>query len=78
MCDIPPPRTDGIVTTAKEQKPDASEYLPYYGRYIALVPDGDIVLTLEDQMRDSNSILTAIPPAVGSPSQEEHSLVAAA
>jgi len=66
MCDIPRPRTGGIVTTAREQKPHASEYLPYYGRYIALVPDGDVFLTLESQMRDSKSILTAIPAAVGS------------
>jgi hypothetical protein len=65
MCNIPPDRTGGIVTTAREGKPDASEYLPYYGRYIALVPDGDIVSTLKRQMRDSKSILSAIPPAVG-------------
>jgi len=54
------------VTTAREAKPDASEYLPYYGRYIALVPDGDVLSTLERQMRESQSLLSALPPAVGS------------
>ena len=59
-------RTGGTVTTAREAKPDASEYLPYYGRYIALVPDGDVLSTLERQMRESQSLLSAIAPAVGS------------
>ena len=54
------------MTTARERKPDPSEYLPYYARYIALVPDGDVVSTLEGQMRDSQLILLGIPPAVGS------------
>lgn len=54
------------MTTAREIKPDATEYLPYYGRYISLVPAGDVVSTLEGQMRDSQSILSAIPPGVGS------------
>jgi hypothetical protein len=65
MCNIPPDRNGGIVTTARERKPEAPEYLPYYGRYIALVRDGDIVATLERQMLDSQSILSAVPPAVG-------------
>jgi hypothetical protein len=31
-------------------KPDATEHAPYYGRYIDLVPDGDIVGTLAGQI----------------------------
>jgi uncharacterized damage-inducible protein DinB len=31
-------------------KPDASEYAPYYGRYLDLVPDGDILGTLAGQI----------------------------
>jgi hypothetical protein len=46
-------------------KPEASEHLPYYGRYISLVPDGDVLTTLERQLRESQSIFSAIPPAVG-------------
>jgi hypothetical protein len=52
------------VPTAREKKPDQSEFLPYYGKYIALVPDGDVVSTLEAQMRDSKALLAGIPAAV--------------
>jgi len=31
-------------------KPDTTEYLPYYGKYVSLVPDGDIVTVLGQQM----------------------------
>ncbi|HEU4748168.1 MAG TPA: DinB family protein [Gemmatimonadaceae bacterium] len=50
--------------TAREQKPETSEHLPYYGRYIALVPAGDVITTLEAQMRDSQALLAEIPPDV--------------
>lgn len=50
--------------TAREQKPEAPEYLPYYGRYIALVPEGDVVSTLESQMKDTRALLVAAPSAV--------------
>jgi hypothetical protein len=66
MCNIPPHRTGGTVTSAREKKPEASEHLPYYGRYISLVPEGDVLTTLERQLRESQSILSAIPAAVGS------------
>jgi len=49
---------------AREHKPEESEYLPYYGRYIALVSAGDVVSTLEAQMRDSQALLAGISPAV--------------
>jgi hypothetical protein len=34
----------------RQQKPDASEYAPYYARYVATVPAGDIVETLNTQL----------------------------
>lgn len=37
-------------------RPDASEHQPYYGKYISLVPDGDIVQTLAT-IRDSTLAL---------------------
>jgi uncharacterized damage-inducible protein DinB len=46
---------------AREHKPDESEYLPYYGRYIALVSEGDVVSTLQAQMRDTNALVTGLP-----------------
>ena len=36
-----------------EQGPPASEYLDYYGKYIALVPAGDIVAILATQLEDT-------------------------
>lgn len=50
------------MTTSRAQKPEESEYLPYYGRYIALVSAGDVITTLESQMRDSQALLAGIPP----------------
>jgi hypothetical protein len=52
-------------------KPDETEHAPYYGRYIALVPDGDILGTLAGQIgvtltelrqiSDANSLLRYAP-----------------
>ncbi|HTR77454.1 MAG TPA: DinB family protein [Gemmatimonadaceae bacterium] len=38
-------------------RPDASEYIPYYGKYVALVPDGDLLVILRDQARDTARLL---------------------
>ena len=48
----------------REHKPDESEYLPYYGRYIALVSDGDVVATLEAQMRETQALLGGMPASM--------------
>jgi len=50
--------------TAREAKPDQSEFLPYYGKYIALVPEGDVIATLETQARDTKAFLAGIGSAV--------------
>jgi uncharacterized damage-inducible protein DinB len=47
--------------------PDASEYIPYYGRYIALVPDGDIIAQLERQVETTTRVLGGL-----SAEQAEH------
>jgi hypothetical protein len=49
---------------ASAQKPAKSEFLPYYERYIALVPDGDVISTLTSQMTDTQSLLRALPASV--------------
>jgi hypothetical protein len=49
---------------ASAQKPEKSEFLPYYERYIALVPDGDVISTLTSQMTDTQSLLNALPASV--------------
>lgn len=42
-------------------RPDETEYLSYYGRYISLVPDGDILSVLSRQFDDTLALLKSIP-----------------
>lgn len=42
-------------------RPDKSEYDPYYERYISLVETGDIVDTLASQSTKLQDLLTAVP-----------------
>ena len=41
-------------------KPDETEYLPYYGKYISLVPDGDVVAALTAQLDETLALLRSI------------------
>jgi len=41
--------------------PETSEYAPYYGRYISLVPQGDVRGELEAQRREIGTLLASIP-----------------
>lgn len=50
---------------ARATKPNASEYLPYYGRYVDLVPDGDIIETLVRQMKETQQLLGGLSPSIG-------------
>lgn len=45
--------------------PDASEYAPYYGRYIALVGGNDVVAALEDQPRETLALLSTLSEEQG-------------
>ena len=49
---------------AAATKPAKSEFLPYYERYISLVPEGDVVSTLSTQVGDTLAILRALPASV--------------
>ena len=42
-------------------KPAKSEFLPYYERYIALVPDGDVISTLANQIGETLALLRGLP-----------------
>lgn len=42
-------------------KPQETEYATYYGKYISLVPDGDIVGTLTKQLGQTLALWRAIP-----------------
>ncbi|HEY0375962.1 MAG TPA: DinB family protein [Pyrinomonadaceae bacterium] len=46
------------VTTAK---PDETEYVPDFGKYVSLVPDGDIVGVLGSQIDETLALLRSIP-----------------
>lgn len=46
-------------------RPADGEFAPYYGRYIALVPEGDIVATLRDHGRALHATLSALPESRG-------------
>ena len=38
-------------------RPESNEYAPYYDKYVSLVPDGDILLTLERQSPETAALL---------------------
>lgn len=46
-------------------KPATDEYAPYYGKYTSLVPDGDILATLTQQIDATLALLRALPEEQG-------------
>jgi uncharacterized damage-inducible protein DinB len=42
------------------KRPESSEYAPYYGKYIALVPDGDLAVTLDRQIDATAALLSPL------------------
>ena len=46
-------------------RPESREYDPYYDKYIALVPERDIVPVLESQPTELQDIFTAMPEEKG-------------
>ncbi|MFL5602508.1 MAG: DinB family protein [Gemmatimonadaceae bacterium] len=56
--------TTAAVVTVSATKPAKSEFLPYYERYIALVPDGDVVSTLASQIKETLILLRGLPASV--------------
>jgi uncharacterized damage-inducible protein DinB len=47
------------------ERPETTEYAPYYAGYVNSVPDGDIVEILERQGRDLGALLADLPAARG-------------
>jgi hypothetical protein len=39
-------------------RPESNEYAPYYDKYVSLVPDGDILVTLEQQSPETVALLS--------------------
>lgn len=50
--------------TAGATRPAASEFLPYYEKYISLVPEGDVLSTLATQMTSTQALLRSLPASV--------------
>ena len=44
-------------------RPEPTEHDPYYAKYIAQVPDGNVVDLLAAQVEDTAGMLAAVPPA---------------
>jgi hypothetical protein len=42
-------------------RPDASEYAPFYEKYVTLVPEGDVIVTLSRQFADTRALLDTVP-----------------
>jgi uncharacterized damage-inducible protein DinB len=47
---------------ATAERPQAGEFSAYYQKYIDLVPDGDVLNSLERQLQDSGYLLKSISP----------------
>jgi len=50
------------LTTAAPRRPGADEYHEFFAGYVALVPDGDILDILRDQLAEVLELLSAVPP----------------
>ncbi len=46
-------------------KPDASEFLEYYGKYVARVPGGDAMKALQDQLGEVLTLVRELPEERG-------------
>lgn len=52
-----------IATAAR--RPDAPEFAPYYGRYIAAVPEGDIIAVLHRDRDEWQTLIAGLPESRG-------------
>jgi hypothetical protein len=50
--------------TAGATRPAASEFLPYYEKYISLVPAGDVLSALTAQRASTQALLRGLPASV--------------
>src|SRR5437763_1716329 len=55
-----------MLSTIAQSRPEAAEHLAYYGKYIELVPAGDVLEALERQRVDTQSFLADIADDVAS------------
>jgi hypothetical protein len=50
------------MSTTTIERPQADEHAPYYGKYIARVPDGDLTSLLREQLMDTVALLRGVAP----------------
>ncbi len=53
------------MTATAARRPDASEFSSYYGRYIAAVPEGDILAVLRHDRDEWQTMIAELPEARG-------------
>lgn len=46
-------------------KPETTEYAAYFEKYVSLVPEGDIVATLERQLEETRRLFAGVPESMG-------------
>ncbi|HEY1404865.1 MAG TPA: DinB family protein, partial [Pyrinomonadaceae bacterium] len=49
------------MTTLTINRPEETEYAPYYGKYVSLVTSDDILTTLSDQLFGTLALLRSVP-----------------
>jgi len=54
-----------MIPALASNRPTATEYAPYYEKYIALVPEGDIVSLLQRQIESSQALLRSASEQLG-------------
>lgn len=54
-----------LTASTRSTRPQPNEYSPYYGTYIARVPDGDVVETLAREADGILPLLRALPESMG-------------
>lgn len=53
------------MTAAAARRPDATEFSSYYGRYVASVPEGDIIAVLRRDRDEWQEMIAELPEARG-------------
>jgi uncharacterized damage-inducible protein DinB len=51
------------MTNLTINRPEAAEYAPYYGKYISLVPERDVLVSLAQQLDETLALLASISEA---------------
>lgn len=53
------------MAVATATRPEATEHIAYYGKYIALVPEDDAIQALESQLTEGLALFKSIPESKG-------------